>query len=149
MTSTTATLAGTHFYRGMSTAALIDAAGCIGVSEQTVRKIACSLYEAGYISYPHNASEVVPAREAARIPEVLDAIAEFAPLLLQNAPIEATPDFFVDDFVWAHHAIIPLAKNGMQAVPLRRLHEMAEAIYILIASAYLTRVMPSRTVAGR
>lgn len=141
MTKTTATLAGKQS-SGMSTDRMIEAAQTLGLSRQDTLSLAQELYSFGFITYFYNAASVVPASEAQLIPGVLAAIAVNAPGIASPADPQANPEFFVNEFPFAHHAVMPSPRNGLQSVALSALGEKAEALYGIIAQAFIDQVRP-------
>lgn len=117
-----------------------------GVSAQQVSLIAQALYERGFISYWHSEIGFLPGAHAPNVDATLVQVNELAPWMgvgaLLEAPSKANPNagVFVQDFVWAHHGIIPLVNAGADTRELSELHPYATQAYELIAAAYVAAV---------
>lgn len=152
MTTTTAALAGQHGI-GLSTARLYEKAQALGISKEAASKTLQALYSNGMISYPYNASTDMPAWVADGIPDVLAAISHFVPSLLVPVDFAVNPAFFNSAFASPHHAIVPWRCNslqgrafsgiGGQTEAFSGIDVHAEAIYTIIAQAYLDCLRPA------
>lgn len=110
-----------------------------GVPPQPVVHAAQALYEEGYISYPYAECGFLPASAAVGIDMTLQEIGEH--IALDDVPIgNPGADVFVENFIWAHHGIVPLVDCAEPRRPMAELHPLAERVYACIAKAYVQAV---------
>lgn len=110
-----------------------------GVPPQPVAHAAQALYEEGYISYPYAECGFLPASAAENIDAVLQEIGQH--IALQNTPAgNPGAGVFVENFIWAHHGIIPLVDGDKPRRPMAELHPLAERVYAFIAKVYAQAV---------
>ena len=121
---------------------LLDEAAATGHDAKTVSDAMQALYERGYISYPYTECEFIPAVQAGEAQSIVAAIAMVAPEVETRITVNAKSPVFVQEFVWAHHAIIPW-KETLWTSSIDDAHPLAREIYLLVAKAYLDAISAS------
>lgn len=108
-----------------------------GYTPEHVLQTLMDLYVAGYVTYPRTDCPYIPKEMVEGISTILCAVDLLVPGSAKNLTVNPKARVFIENFRYAHHAIIPAWRNEQWKHPLKSMSEFAQDVYKFIALSYL------------